>query len=372
MISNFYPIIPAGGGGTRLWPLSRKSSPKFLYDLTGSGRSLLQSTVDRLLGLVPSKNILIITGQDHIKSVTRQLPELPSDSIIDELTPKDSMAAIGLTAAILHERHGDVVFGSFAADHVIENRDNEKFYKCVEKAVKIANDGYIATIGICPTDPTGAFGYIEKGGQIFDGISSVKQFVEKPSEQNAKKYFESGSYLWNAGIFVAKTSVLLNALKIQKPELYDGIIKIANAWDTPKQLIVQNKIWDKLEKVAIDYAIAEPVSKKGMMAVVEGDFSWTDVGDWDAIASLIEKSGKLKNLTEGKNVVLGDSEFVHNIQADGNIIFNSQEKLIVLLGVEGLAVIDSGDAVLVTRRDIAQKVKVIVPHLQDEDLDKYI
>jgi mannose-1-phosphate guanylyltransferase len=371
-MNNFYSIVPAGGGGTRLWPLSRKASPKFLYDLTGSGRSLLQSTIDRLNNLSAKDNILVVTGQSHLDSVIRQLPELSQDCFIDELSPKDSMAAIGLTVAILYKRHGDVVFGSFAADHVIDTADNSKFFDCVDKAVKIANHGFIATIGIKPNKPSSSFGYIEKGRKLTDGVNVIKQFVEKPTEEVAKQYLESNRYFWNAGIFISKASVLLNALAIQKPKLYDDIMKIAKVWDSPERLIVQNQIWPNLEKVAIDYAIAEPVSKKGMMAVVSGDFGWTDVGDWDAIASLIEKSKNIKTNTEGKNVVLGNWEFVHNIQSNNNIVFDSQEKLIVLLGVEKLAVINSGDAILVTHRDLAQKVKDIVPHLEDEDLEKFI
>ncbi|MDR2748626.1 MAG: mannose-1-phosphate guanylyltransferase [Bifidobacteriaceae bacterium] len=371
MIENFYSVIPAGGGGTRLWPLSRKSSPKFLYDLTGESRSLLQSTVDRLSVISKHENILVITGQSHLDSVIRQLPELNSDSFIDEVEPRDSMAAIGLAAAILQLRHGDVVFGSFAADHVIEDKDGE-FESAVKKAQDAANDGYIATIGIKPNSPSTAFGYIEEGKQLVGGTYLIKKFVEKPTEQLAKKYVESGRFLWNAGIFISKTSVMLEALKIQKPKLYDGIMKIANAWDTPRRLTVQNAEWAALEKVAIDYAIAEPVSKKGMMAVVPGNFEWTDVGDWDAIATLIQKSDTANSCASGQNVTLGNSEFIHTINSHDNIIFDSQEKLIVLLGVDDLAVIDSGDAILVTKRQIAQKVKDIIPHLEDEDLDKFI
>src|SRR5689334_18701339 len=203
----FWAVIPAGGAGTRLWPLSRATSPKFLHDLTGTGRSLLQATWDRLTPLTGSR-VLVVTGEAHRSAVAAQLPGLPADQLLAEPSPRDSMAAIGWAAALLETRDPEAVLGSFAADHVI--RDEDAFRECVAAAVAAAADDRVVTIGIEPTHPATGFGYIELGDRLGDGPAhAVVQFVEKPDRERAQEYLATGRFRWNAGMFVVKARVLL-------------------------------------------------------------------------------------------------------------------------------------------------------------------
>ena len=284
----FFSIIPAGGIGSRLWPLSRASAPKFLHDLTGSGQTLLQDTWDRLTPLAGKDRILVVTGKVHKSAVLEQIEDLSTDNLVLELSPKDSTAAIALAAAILMKREPDVIIGSFAADHVIN--EDEKFRETVREAVEAAATGKIVTIGIEPTEPSVGFGYIKTGELL--GLSAapnsrhVVKFVEKPNIAKARKYVESGEYLWNAGMFIAPAALLLEQLEKSEPQLHASIMELANAWDTEDRKKTLEQIWPKLKKVAIDYSVAEPAAAAGLVAVVPANFTWHDVGDFAAIAEL--------------------------------------------------------------------------------------
>ena len=220
-LDRFFSIIPAGGIGSRLWPLSRASAPKFLHDLTGSGQTLLQDTWDRLTPLGGRDRILVVTGKVHKSAVLEQIEDLSTDNLVLELSPKDSTAAIALAAAILMNREPDVIIGSFAADHVIT--EDAKFQAVVREAVEVAATGKIVTIGIEPTEPSVGFGYIKSGEPLnlasAPNARNVVKFVEKPNIKVAKQYVESGDYFWNAGMFIAKASLLLSVLEQTEPEL---------------------------------------------------------------------------------------------------------------------------------------------------------
>ncbi len=221
-IPGFHAVVPAGGAGTRLWPLSRAGHPKFLLDLTGSGRTLLQATVDRLAPLTGPDGVVVVTGVRHAAEVARQVPALAADDALGRLlmepSPRDSMAAIGLAAAVLLERHGpDVVLGSFAADHVIDGA--AQFAGSVREAVAAARAGYVVTIGIAATEPSTAFGYIRAAEPLgVVGAPSARHvagFTEKPDAQTAAAYLATGEYRWNAGMFVVRATVLLDHLAEQ-------------------------------------------------------------------------------------------------------------------------------------------------------------
>lgn len=232
-LSRFHAVIPAGGVGTRLWPLSRAAAPKFLHDLTGSGSTLLRATYDRLEPLAGNR-VLVVTGVAHRAAVCRQLPEVGEDELVLESEPKDSAAAIGLAAAILHRRDPATIMGSFAADQVIS--PDGVFQDSVREAIHTAATGKIVTIGIKPTHPSTGFGYIRSGKLLdVDGAPNahaVVEFVEKPSEDVARKYVEAGDYVWNAGMFVAPVALMLKHLEANQPELFAGLQEIAAAWDT--------------------------------------------------------------------------------------------------------------------------------------------
>src|SRR4051794_28677296 len=222
-LDSFHAVIPAGGAGTRLWPLSRASRPKFLLDLDGSGRSLLQQTWDRLLDLIPAERIHVVTGAAHADAIRAQLPDLTG--LLVEPSPRDSMPAIGLAAAVIGAGDPDAVIGSFAADHIID--DQIAFAEAIEQAVAVASSGLISTIGITPTGPSTAFGYIESGDLL--GIAgapsarAVPRFVEKPDSVTAAAYVADGDHSWNGGMFVTRTDVLLGHLSRLQPALHHGL-----------------------------------------------------------------------------------------------------------------------------------------------------
>jgi mannose-1-phosphate guanylyltransferase len=247
----FTSVIPAGGVGSRLWPLSRADAPKFLHDLTGSGHSLLRDTWDRLLPIAGAERIMVVTGRAHRAAVEAELPELLDRNVVLESEPRDSSAAIGLAAAILRRRDPNVIVGSFAADHVI--RDVRGFRRAVTEAVAVARAGYISTIGISPTEAAVGFGYIHCGDPLsIDGAPSalaVDSFVEKPDLATAEGYLDSGDYLWNGGMFIARADVLLEQLGASKPELLAGLEELAAAWDTPDRGAVVDRVWPGLEKI---------------------------------------------------------------------------------------------------------------------------
>ncbi|WP_413250327.1 mannose-1-phosphate guanylyltransferase [Sinomonas flava] len=361
VLDRFVAVIPAGGVGTRLWPLSRAAAPKFLHDLTGSGSTLIRATYDRLAPLANGR-FLVVTGLAHQAAVCRQIPELDPSDVVLESEPKDSGAAIGLAAAILHRRSPDIIMGSFAADQVISPDD--VFRAAVREAVYTAASGErgkIVTIGIEPTHPSTGFGYI-RGGEALDvegapSARAVAEFVEKPSREVAEKYLASGEYLWNAGMFVAPVKLMLEHLAANQPVLYEGLTEIAAAWDTPDRDEVTARVWPTLPKIAIDYAVAEPAAAAGDVAVVPGAFRWDDVGDFAAI-------GRLNSAREEDAVtVLGEGARVFTEDASG-IVVSDTKRVIALIGIEDVVIVDTPDALLVTTKEHAQKVKNAVAGLK--------
>ncbi len=351
--ADFYAVIPAGGIGSRLWPLSRAAAPKFLHDLTGSGQTLLQDTWDRLVPLA-SKNIMVVTGDIHAAAVREQLPQLSDDALVLEPSPRDSTAAIALAAAILEKRQPGVVIGSFAADHVI--LDQAKFESAVKEAIQVAATGKIVTIGIRPTEPSVAFGYIRKGERLSETACQVLEFVEKPDIATAKRYVESEQYFWNAGMFIAPAALILEVLRVSQPTLHKGVIEIAEAWDSPAQNDVMDKLWPTLTKIAIDYSVAEPAARQNNVAVVPAQFEWHDVGDFAAIAEL-QSHGR-----RGHLAVLGSARVLSD-SASG-ILVSDTGRLVALIGLEDVIVVDTADALLVTSKQHAQKVKNLVESLR--------
>jgi mannose-1-phosphate guanylyltransferase len=364
----FYAVIPAGGAGTRLWPLSRADEPKFLHDLTGSGRSLIQATVDRVTPLTVPDGVVVVTGTAHAPKIAAQLPDLPAANILTETSPRDSMAAIGLAAAVLQERHGDVVLGSFAADQVIAGRD--AFEQAVREGIAAAEEGYVVTIGIAASRPSTAFGYIHGGQPLgLAGAPSARHvlgFTEKPDALTAQRYLATGEYRWNAGMFITRSSVLLGHLAEQRPELHDGLRTIAKAWDTPERDEVVARVWPALEKIAIDHAVAEPVAAQGGVVVVPGTFGWDDVGDFNSLAALLPSE-------DGSgSKVLGDPGLVVRVQSAGSVVVPGGKRVVTVLGLDDVVVVDTPDAILVTTRARAQQVKDIVTELRERGLDELL
>ena len=363
-------IIPAGGAGTRLWPLSRRQRPKFLLDLTGAGRSLIQGTVARLAPVAAS--VTVVTGVAHVDAVADQLPDVPRDNLLAEPSPRDSMAAIGLAAAVIASRHGrDAVVGSFAADQTIA--DEAAFTRAVHQAAALAGQGWVVTIGIEATGPSTAFGYIHAGGPTDvpgapDG-RVVLGFTEKPDAATAARYLATGDYRWNAGMFVARAGVLLDHLAAQRPALAAGVEAIAAAWDTPARQEVLDATWPGLERIAIDHAIAEPVAAAGGVATVPAAMGWDDVGGFDALHDLLAPRGQ--GPAAGVAVLDGAAQGgpvadVEAVDSPGALVASTTGRKVVLLGVPGVVVVDTPDALLVTTPERAQAVKGVVDRLRDQ------
>lgn len=349
-VDHFWAVIPAGGAGTRLWPLSRSSSPKFLHDLTGQGRTLLQGTHDRLAPLVADR-FVIVTGAAHRPAVLEQLPGVAPERVLGEPAPRDSMGAIGLAAAVLEREDPDAVMGSFAADHVIPDRD--AFGEAVRVAVEVARDDWLVTLGIAPVFPSSAFGYIHLGDPLpgHPGATAVREFVEKPSVRTATEYVATGRYRWNAGMFVARPTVLLDLLATWHAEFAGALRAIAA---DPSRL---EELWPGLPKIALDHAVAEPAAAAGRVACVPSSFHWDDVGDFDSLAALLGS-------TATTTTVLGDDDLVRVVDASGLVVPGSG-RTVAVVGLDDIVVVDTPDAVLVTTRSRAQEVKQVVEQLRD-------
>ena len=364
-------IIPAGGAGTRLWPLS---------DLTGAGRSLLQDTVERLAPVTATTTV--VTGVAHIAAVADQLPSIPRDNLLAEPSPRDSMAAIGLAAAVIAHRHGrDAVVGSFAADHTVADRN--AFADAIRQAARLAEQGWVVTIGIEATGPSTAFGYIHAGDPTDvpgapDG-RRVLGFTEKPDADTAAAYLATGDYRWNAGMFVVRAGVLLDHLAELRPQLAQGIEAIAAVWDAPEREEVLAERWPALEKIAIDHAIAEPVAAAGGVATVPVSMGWNDVGGFDALTELVpprtqgpatgagvldDTDGSAGTGTAGDAVPATPRAEIRALDSDGALIASTSRRTVVLLGVPGTVVVDTPDALLVTTPEHAQDVKSVVDALK--------
>ena len=346
-LDRLWAVVPAGGAGTRLWPLSRAAAPKFLLDLTGSGRTLIQATLDRLTPLV-GERVVVVTGAAHEAGVRRQLPGV--ERVVAEPSPRDSMAAIGLAAALLEREDPGALIGSFAADHVVTG--DQAFAACVREAAEVAASGLLVTIGIQPTSPATGFGYV-RGGEPLPGFPTalaVREFVEKPDAERAQAYVASREYLWNAGMFVVGATVLLDLLAQEHPLLAQGLRAIAAG---ERDL---EETWGGLTRIAIDHAVAEPAAAAGRVAVVPGSFGWEDVGDFAALAALTAPGG-------GGVRVLGDPALVVGHDASGLVVPGSG-RVVAVVGLDDVVVVDTGDAVLVTTADRAQEVKAVVEALR--------
>ena len=356
-LPNFYAIIPAGGSGSRLWPLSRADQPKFLHDLTGNGHTLLRNTWDRLVPLAGVDNIAVVTGVNHTRHIANQLPQLGPANMLSEPSPRESTAAIGFAAAVVSLRSPGAIVGSFAADHVIT--DTEAFHRCVREAYAVAAaDNTLVTIGMRPTEPSSAFGYVEVGDDL--GVAdapSAKQavrFVEKPDWTTATSYVEAGTFLWNAGMFIAQASVVLDLIEKHSSQLADILKELAEKF-VAGDLDIDADVWASLEKIAFDYSVAEPAATAGVMAIIPGEFGWDDVGDFAALARL--------HATVGDLAVLGKNTKVLTDGASG-IVVSQTDRLVSLIGVQDIVVVDTPDALLVTTKENAQRVRALVDMLR--------
>lgn len=349
----FWAVVPAGGSGTRLWPLSRASRPKFLLPLTG-GATLLQKTVARLTPLAPPGRTLVVCGSAHAAAIARQLPSLPDSNVLVEPSPRGSGPAIGLAAAIIARSDPGALMGSFAADH--EVTDDAAFLAAVRTSIAAAGNGFLCTIGLTPTRPDTGYGYIERADEVVaagpDGAAyRALRFVEKPDAERAATYVASGRYLWNASMFVWKVSTLLEEIARCLPDLSAGLRRISDAWGTPRQEQVLAETWAALPDSTVDQGIME---RSDRVAVVPAAMGWSDIGDWHGLGELLP-SDPAGNRSHAELV---------QIDSGDNVIWSETGRVIALIGLRQTVVVDTEDALLVIDRERAQEVKRLVELLK--------
>ena len=366
---NFYPVILAGGRGTRFWPRSRKRTAKQVLALDGT-KTMIQNTVDRLLPLAPMQNFWVITNDDLRDVIARQVPKLKRDRIIAEPVGRNTAPAIGLAAFILERIDPDAVLGMFPADHVI--LDADRFRKIVHRATEIASTGdNIVVMGMTPARPETGYGYIEAGAKWKPGVLHVRRFTEKPNLEKAEEFLASGNYFWNSGMFVWRARTLTNALREHLSETAPYLEQIARSYGSRDFAAAFRRLYPKCENISVDYAVLEPRSAKGEHAsnlfCIPADFGWNDLGSWAALyehhALTRGKAGEDGNLIEGADAV--------SLDAAGNYVY-APGKFVAVVGVQDLVVVETEDALLITTRDRAQDVGKVVKHLDTKKLTKLL
>jgi mannose-1-phosphate guanylyltransferase len=365
--SNFYPVILAGGRGTRFWPLSRKKRAKQLLALDGK-KTMIQQTVGRLLPLVPAKRFWVITNEDLRQPIAKQLPTLPKPQILAEPAGRNTAPAIGLAAFLLLRENPGAVIGMFPSDHVIA--DEQRYRKTLERGIEIAADGEnIVVLGIQPNRPETGYGYIEAGSTVDGGALRVRRFTEKPDAAKAAKFLAAGNYFWNSGMFLWSARTLANALREHLPKTAPLLEEIADSFGTKKFSTVLRKLYPKCENISVDYAVLEPRSAKGEnegnIFCLPADFGWNDLGSWTA---LHEHHAAIQNPPEG-NLVASSGMFLLN--ARGNYV-HTPGKFVAVVGVTDLVVVETPDALLITTRQQAQDVGKVVKHLDEKKLYKLV
>ena len=340
-------VILAGGQGTRFWPISRTRKPKQFLSLTRSGNSLISETVRRILPLCGDDNVWVVTNDSQANLVGEHVP---SAHIISEPCPRNTAASLGLAAAYINKADPDAVLCCLPSDHSV--KDDTTLRKVLQGAAELAYaQDLLVTIGVKPTFAHTGYGYILRGAPLASGGFTVRRFYEKPNQERANEYFESGNYYWNSGMFVWKARVLLQEIEEYMPAMYSSLMAIAEAAGTPAEESVLKEQFEGMEAISIDFGVLEHARN---CAVIPAEaFGWNDVGSWDAWAEDFTPDAH-------NNLVEGDALFIDA----KDCIVKGDQRLIALLGVEDLVVIDSGDALLVCPRGRVQDVRKIVQDLK--------
>lgn len=347
-----YPVLLAGGSGTRLWPVSRELYPKQLVSFTGDD-SLVQGTIKRLSPLLDTENVRIVCANEHFHEIERQIKEIgiePKGKIICEPCGRNTGPAIFLSVLNILKTEKDAVLCVFPADHVI--KDIKSFQDILRSAVKLANMGYIVTFGIKPNYPETGYGYIEGSRELPERAFAVKRFVEKPDKQTALKYVEAGNFFWNSGMFAFKASVISEEIKRFAPELYDKMKEIFSSKDS-----ITKEEYELLPNLSIDYAVMEKTDKG---ALLPSDFGWSDIGSWKSLYDFLPKD-------ENRNVINGDV-IAENTK---NCFIMGHNRLIAANYISGLVVVDTQDSVFISDIENSREVKSIVERLKNKGRKEY-
>ena len=356
LLEHYYAVIMAGGGGTRLWPLSRKMRPKQMLRLIDE-RSLFETAIQRLEGIFPPERILVVTVVDQAETLRAQSPQIPAENFLLESAPRGTASVVGLAAVALAQRDPQAVMAVLAADHYIG--DVERYHHLLRTACLVALDGYLVTLGIAPTYPATGFGYIQRGASLgsYNGLNvyRVERFVEKPDKVQAQRYCEAYDYSWNSGMFVWQVAQIQAEIARQMPVLSETLAEIAHTWGTPDQAATLERLWPGIKPQTIDYGVIEGADR---VAVIPAEgLGWSDIGSWESLFEVLPTD-------QQGNIIIGGRHM--GVDTSRSLVYVDQEhRLIVTIGVEDLVVVDTGDVLLVCHKDQAQKVRQVVNQLNE-------
>ena len=355
-----YAVIMAGGSGTRLWPLSRRGTPKQLLALTGD-TSLLQQTVARLDPLLRPHDIYVITSQAHVRATQDQLPQLPPDNVLGEPLARSTAVAAAL-ATVIAKRESDEVGIVLPADHFVS--DDEAFVEALREAARVAERGFLVTLGVVPTHPATGYGYIKTGERLHPSsdTTAVDRFVEKPDPAAASSFLDEGGYLWNAGIFAWRTYAFRQALERFQPELATAVDRIEALHRTPGWMSEVRDLLEPIDAITIDTGIAEPAAAEGRMAVVPLRAGWSDIGSWSALLEALSTATGADLVASGR----------HLDRDSHRVLVHGGDRLVVTVGLEDVIIVDTPDALLVCHRDRAEEIKPVLDEIAGTAGDRYL
>jgi mannose-1-phosphate guanylyltransferase len=340
-----YGVVMAGGIGSRFWPMSQESMPKQFLDVLGTGRTLIQMTVDRLKRIAPADQIFVMTNADYANLVHEQTA-LPFDQILTEPMRRNTAPCIAYAAHKIHTLNANANLVVAPSDHLILKEDN--FIEIINSAIDTAQNNRIVTLGIKPSRPDTGYGYIHfdaSSGADLGEVKDVIKFTEKPDHNTAEKFVSSGDYYWNSGIFIWKSATVIDALHSFKPEINELFATKGDDYNTAKEQDFVNGAFENAESVSIDYAVLEPANN---ISVVLADFGWSDLGTWGSLYTHIDHD-------ENGNAIIGDKV---NLYDSKNCIVNVPSgKKVVLQGLEDYIVVEANDTLMVIRKKEEQKIK---------------